>query len=248
VGRVLSHPRFSPELLAHVHRGGGRAEWYAPLLDPQRARLITGYGMTETAGYLTALDWRDPPSARSAQLGAPLPGVEIRIVDAQGRPAPAGQAGEIRVRTPGLFRGYYKQAAGTGCDAEGLFRTGDLGRIDARGLFHFDGRSKELLRVKGINVSPVEVEGVLASHRSVEAVYVVGLPAGGLDQTVVALVVPRAETRAEAELRSLAANALSHYKRPEHYVWIARGDVALGATSKPRRDALAELAARKLGW
>ena len=124
--------------------------------------------MTETAGYVTALDWRDPPEVRRTQLGTPLPGVELRISD----------GGEIRVRSPGLFSGYYKQPAATGVDCDGFFMTGDRGDIDASGTFHFTGRSKDLLRVKGINVSPMEVEAVLGTHPAVEAVYVVGLPAG----------------------------------------------------------------------
>lgn len=237
VGQVLAHPGFDPSLLANVRRGGGRAEWYAPYLDPQVARFITGYGMTETAGYVTALDWRDPAEVRRSQLGTPLPGVDLRI---------SGN-GEILVRSPGMFSGYYKQAPGTGLDSDGFFMTGDLGRIEADGVFRFIGRNKDLLRVKGINVSPLEVEAVLSTHAAVEAVYVVGLPPDGLEQQVVALVVPKpAAPLAEAELRSIAADALSHYKRPVQYVLIERGDVPLSGTSKPQRAALAALASQRL--
>lgn len=237
VGQLLAHPHFSPALLANVRRGGGRVEWYAPYLDSRSARFITGYGMTETAGYVTALDWRDPPEVRRSQLGTPLPGVEVRTSD----------NGEILVRGPGLFSGYYKQAPNIGLDPSGFFKTGDLGRIDADGTFHFIGRSKDLLRVKGINVSPMEVEAVLSAHAAVEAVYVVGLPSDGLEQRVVALIVPKPEARlAEAELRAVAADALSHYKRPELYIFIERRDVPLSGTSKPQRAALAELAAQRL--
>ncbi|MGH7785923.1 MAG: class I adenylate-forming enzyme family protein, partial [Candidatus Binatia bacterium] len=245
VGQLLAHPGFDPSLLAPVRRGGGRVDWFAPHLDPAVARLTTGYGMTETAGYVTALDWRDPPAVRAAGLGTPLPGVEVRVVDPAGVACLPGQSGEIRVRGPGLFSGYYKQPPGTGLDAEGFFKTGDLGQIDADGTFHFSGRSKDLLRVKGINVSPVEVETVLATHPSIEAVYVVGLPHDGLDQEVVALIVPRDQTAAnEAALRRLATETLSHYKRPTHYLTIGRDDVVLGGTAKPQRAALAALATR----
>jgi fatty-acyl-CoA synthase len=245
VGQILSHPSFNPELLSRVRRGGGRTDWYAPHLDPEKARFITGYGMTETAGYVTVLDWRDPPETRRTGLGSPLPGVEIRIVGDDGEVLPPGEVGEIRIRAPGQFRGYHKQPPGTGLDEEGFVRTGDLGRLDADGTFHFDGRGKDLLRVKGINVSPVEVESVLATHPGVEAAYVVGLPPGGLEQSVVALIVPVATPPSEAELRELAARDLSHYKRPERYVYVNRDEIVLGATSKPQRAALAELAGRK---
>ena len=237
VGQVLAHPHFDPGLLARVRRGGGRVEWYAPYLDPRTACFITGYGMTETAGYVTALDWRDPPEVRKSQLGTPLPGVELRT----------NESGEILVRSPGMFSGYYKQAPGSGLDADGFFMTGDLGRIDASGTFHFIGRSKDLLRVKGINVAPVEVEAVLSAHPAVEAVYVVGVPPDGVEQQVVALVVPKSGARVdESELRSIVDDALSHYKRPAHYFFITRADVPLSGTSKPQRPALAELAAQRL--
>jgi fatty-acyl-CoA synthase len=237
VAQVLHHPHFEPALLANVRRGGGRVEWYAPHLDPQTTSFITGYGMTETAGYVTALDWRDPPEVRRSQLGTPLPGVEVRIAEGN----------EIRVRGPGLFSGYYKQAAGTGLGRDGFFATGDIGDVDARGGFYFTGRSKDLLRVKGINVSPMEVEAVLASHPAVEAAYVIGVPPDGLEQQLVACVVTKPGKHVvDAELRAVAAEALSHYKRPEHYVFITRGDVALSGTSKPQRAALAGLAAERL--
>jgi fatty-acyl-CoA synthase len=237
VGHVLAHARFAPALLANVRRGGGRVEWYAPYLDPQTVSFITGYGMTETAGYVTALDWRDPPEVRRTQLGAPLPGVELRV----------NASGDVRVRGPGLFSGYYKQAAGSGLDPDGFFMTGDTGHVDAAGTFHFTGRSKDLLRVKGINVSPMEVEAVLGSHPAVEAVYVVGLPPDGLEQQLVALVVAKPDTQvAAADLHAMAAEALSHYKRPAHYLFIGRSDISLSGTSKPQRTALAALAAQRL--
>ncbi len=246
IGRILSHPDFDSTLLKPVRKGGGRAEWFQPHLDPRATRMITGYGMTETAGYVTALDWQDPPEVRATQIGRPLPGVELRIVDGDGRACPPGVEGEVRVRAPGLFSGYYKQPPGAGLDAEGFFCTGDRGRIGADGTFHFSGRSKDLLRVKGINVSPAEVERVLGAHPAVDSAYVVGLPPEGLEQELVALVVTRGDAPwPEAELRALAAQELSHYKRPLRYVHIRHDEVPLSATSKPQYAALAALAARR---
>jgi len=247
IGQILTAPDFDPTLLARVRKGGGRAEWFQPYLDPRQTAMITGYGMTETAGYVTALDWQDPPAVRAAQIGRPLPGVELRIVDADGNACAPGTEGEVRVRCPGLFSGYYKQPRDTGLDAEGFFCTGDVGRIDADGVFHFGGRSKDLLRVKGINVSPAEVESVLGAHPDVDAAYVVGLPPDGLEQELVALIVTRrAVPLPEEDLRGLAARELSHYKRPERYLPIRSEDVPLSGTAKPRRDALAALARTRL--
>jgi acyl-CoA synthetase (AMP-forming)/AMP-acid ligase II len=246
VGLLLAHPEFEPRLLENVRKGNGRLEWFAPHLDPRRARFITGYGMTEMAGYVTALDWSTAGEGHG-HLGRPLPGVEVRIVDAGGRHCAPDEVGEIRVRGPGLFSGYQKEAPGTGIDEKGFFLTGDLGLLDAAGRLRFVGRTKDLLRVKGINVSPVEVETVLALHPDVESVYVVGVPPDAMEQHVVALVVSRGDrTDLEAELRALAAEQLSHYKRPNAYVAIERADVPLSGTAKPIRDALALLAMRRM--
>jgi fatty-acyl-CoA synthase len=243
VGQLLAHPKFDPELLRTVRKGNGRVEWFAPHLDPAATRFITGYGMTEMSGYVTALDWRDRMTAASGDVGTPLPGVAIRIVDENGRPCTTGQTGEIRVRGPGMFSGYADEDEATGIDVDGFLASGDLGHVDADGRLHFVGRFKDLLRVKGINVSPVEVEMVLASHPAVEAAHVVGLPADGLDQRVVALIVMRDGGDVPSdELHAFAAAELSHYKRPEHYIVIDRSEIPLGVTSKPQRSALAALA------
>jgi fatty-acyl-CoA synthase len=247
IGGLLAHPDFTPDVLARVCRGGGRVEWFHPHFDPRVVHMITGYGMTETAGYATALDWRDPPDVRAAQIGQPLPGVELRIVRADGQACAPDEEGDIRVRGPGLFSGYHGEPPGNGLDADGFFRTGDRGRIDAKGVFHFSGRSKDLLRVKGINVSPVEVETVLGAHPAIDAAYVVGLPVDSLEQEIVALVVPRIGAAAvEAEIRAFARRELSHYKCPTHYIWISRDEVPLSATSKPQREVLAALAIDRL--
>jgi fatty-acyl-CoA synthase len=243
IGQILSHPEFDPTSCARIRRGGGRVDWYCPPLVWPDARFITGYGMTEMAGYVVALGWDDPPEARRSGMGGPLPGVELRIVN----PDPASGIGEIAVQGPGLYSGYYREPPGAGLDADGYFTTGDLGRIDSAGNLHFSGRSKDLLRVKGINVSPLEVETVLQSHPGIETAYVVGLPPGALEQTVVALVVRSDQTRvSESELAELATEMLSHYKRPQHYVFIERNEVPLGGTFKPQRHSLAELAQVRL--
>lgn len=240
IGQILSHPRFDPQSCARIRRGGGRVDWYCPPLDWPDARFITGYGMTEMAGYVVALAWDDPAEARRAQMGSPLPGVELKILN----PDPGSGIGEICVRGPGLFSGYYREPPGTGLTKDGYFATGDLGRLDQTGTLHFSGRSKDLLRVKGINVSPLEVESILQTHASIESAYVVGIPFDGLDQTVVALLVGKPQTAVlESEVADLAKQMLSHYKRPAHYLCIARDDVPLGGTAKPQRRALAELAA-----
>jgi fatty-acyl-CoA synthase len=240
IGQILSHPQFDPQSCARIRRGGGRLEWYCPPLQWSDTRFITGYGMTEMAGYVAALGWDDPKQTSQSYMGSPLPGVDLKIAN----PDEVTGIGEICVRGPGLFSGYHREPPATGLDSTGYFLTGDLGRIDESGGLQFSGRSKDLLRVKGINVSPLEVEAVLQSHAGIENAYVVGIPFDGLDQTVVALLVKKpTATVSASEVTDLASEMLSHYKRPRHYLFISRGEVPLGGTSKPQRRALSELAA-----
>jgi len=251
VGQLLDAPEFSPELLARVRRGNGRTAWYAGRL-PADVRMITGYGMTEMAGYVTALDWRDSEAERRDGIGRALPGVELRIVDDAGQSVAPGSVGHVHVRGPGMFSGYFKDEAASGQSAtrrpDAWFATGDLGSIDDVGAFRFVGRDKDLLRVKGINVSPVEVETVLATHPGVEAGYVVGIAAAAGEQDVVAVVVPRDAARPpeEEDLRSIATRELSVYKRPRHYLIFDRAEIPLGGTSKPQREPLSRMAEERL--
>lgn len=250
VAQLLAHQSFRPAHLATVRKGNGKTEWFAGHL-PADARFITGYGMTEMAGYVTALDGRTGEEARGEPVGSPLPGVELAIVNGDGTGCRTGEVGEVVVRGPGLFSGYHKDAEATRqamyapIAGDRWFKTGDLGFFDEQRTFHFSGRSKDLLRVKGINVSPLEVEMVLATHASVEAIYVVGLPVDGLDQTVVALVVA-CDSFDEQALRAHAARELSPYKRPSAYLQIERGSVPFGQTAKPQRAQLAAIAAAHL--
>ncbi len=243
VAAILASEGTDTDLFASVRRGNGRRDWFQGALHAE-ATLVTGYGMTEMSGYVTALDYRDSETERARGVGTTLPGVDVRIVDDGGAPLSPGATGRIQVRGPGMFAGYHKEPAGTGMTPDGWFDTGDLGTVDADGRFAFSGRSKDLLRVKGINVSPLEVEAVLGEHPDIESIYVVGVPEGALEQRVVALVVLKegGTELPEEALRALAREMLSTYKRPETYLRIDRARVPFGATSKPQRSALARLA------
>lgn len=158
--------------------------------------LHQGYGMSEAAPVLTstmassfgahgALGGRP-----NGSVGAPLPGVEVRIVPApplEGREADG--SGEIHVRGPNLFSGYWPDGRG-GPDADGWYATGDVGFLDAYGDLHLVDRLKELIIVSGFNVFPTEVEEVVAEVPDVAAVAVVGLPDPVTGEAVAAWVSP----------------------------------------------------------
>ncbi|ADO75508.1 class I adenylate-forming enzyme family protein [Stigmatella aurantiaca] len=156
-------------------------------------RILERYGMTETIMNTT-----NPYEGerRPGTVGMPFPGQEARVVDVRTRkPVPDGEPGEIEVRGPHVFAGYWRreQATEEAFDKEGgWFRTGDLGLRDADGYFHITGRARELIISGGFNIYPREVEEVLATHPGVGEVAVLGLPDPDFGEQVVAVVVPAA--------------------------------------------------------
>ena len=194
----------------------------APLSPALAARLpgllgrlpLIRYGTTETG-----LDVSNPVDApRPDTAGLPLPGVECRIWSA-GREAPPGTDGEIHLRGPQVFAGYWHDVTATAeaFTADGWFRTGDLGVIDpACGHLVIRGRTKELIISGGLNVYPREVELALEQHPSVAEAAVAGLPHPKWGEQVTAWIVPRpGATVSEAELVAHARTLLAAYKCPK---------------------------------
>ena len=174
--------------------------------------LQNGYGMTETTAGVCAT--RNPIGLPDISVGPPLPGVEIRIDDSV--PGGGAGSGEVLTRGPHIMRGYYRNAEETArvLDAEGWMRTGDLGRIDADGLLHILGRSKELIIHGGFNVYPPEVEAALNAHPLVVQSAVVGRARDG-DEDVLAFVqLADLGDVSVGELREFVKDRLAGYKRP----------------------------------
>jgi acyl-CoA synthetase (AMP-forming)/AMP-acid ligase II len=152
--------------------------------------LHNGYGMTESSPTISQTRLDAPRSDTS--VGYPIPGVETRIVPADGSKAGASQAaaGELWVRGPNVMLGYYKEPALTAAaiDADGWLNTGDVARQDSDGALFIVGRTKELIIRSGFNVFPLEVETVLNAHPAVAQSAVVGRAAAGGDEEVIAYV------------------------------------------------------------
>src|SRR5207244_5859024 len=175
-------------------------------------------------------------------VGAPLPGMEIRIVDRQTRrPLPTGEVGEILVRgylTPGYYKDPEQNAAAF--DAEGFLVTGDLGAIGDDGRLRFRGRIKEMVKTGGVNAAPLEVEEVLLGHPAVEQAYVVGLPDARKEEILAAVVVLREGGDAGPEtLRAFCRRALAACKVPQEFRLLRRGGLpgAAPRTGRRRRQA-----------
>jgi len=202
-------------------------------------RILERYGMTETVMNLT-----NPYDGerRPGTVGGPFPGQEVRIVDVRSRmPVPDGIIGEIQVRGPHVFAGYWRnpQATAEAFDADGWFNTGDLGWRSADGYVTITGRARELIISGGYNIYPREVEEVLLEHPAVAEAAVLGLPDAEYGEQVVAVVVPAASSAVtEQELVDWCRAKLAGYKKPRRVVFVAA--LPRNAMGKVQKHLLAE--------
>jgi crotonobetaine/carnitine-CoA ligase len=185
--------------------------------------LISGLGMSETTyGLIESLH----EERRSGSLGKPRqhpdPRIvnEARVVDDTGRDVPPGEVGELIFRNPVMMKGYYRDPEQTASTLrDGWLYTGDLVRRDEEGFFYYVDRKKDIIRVRGENVAPAEVEQVLSEHPAVQEVAVVGIPSELTDEEVAAFVVLRPGLRVEAEeMIAWCRQRLADFKVPGH-VW-----------------------------
>ena len=143
-----------------------------------------------TEGGLTTCTAESPREKVLTTAGIGLPGLELRTIDEQGRETAPGAEGELAMRGPGVFVGYYGQESlyESLLTPDGFFRTGDLARIDGDGYLRITGRVKDLIIRGGVNISPVPVEDALAACPGVRAVAVVGYPDERLGERICAVV------------------------------------------------------------
>jgi long-chain acyl-CoA synthetase len=173
-----------------------------------------GYGLTEASPVVTTTAIVTEP--RPGSIGPPLPGVEVRLLDRDGNDSLVGDPGQLVVRGPNVFAGYWGDPATT--DAvlvDGWLHTGDIAVADNDGWLTLVDRAKDIIIVSGFNVFPGEVEDALRSHRDVADAAVIGEPHPRTGETVVAFVVPRAGHAPDpVELLRHAGRQLARYKLP----------------------------------
>ncbi|BCN40638.1 cyclohexanecarboxylate-CoA ligase [Alicycliphilus denitrificans] len=165
-----------------------------PLVEQARsalgAKVVSAWGMTENGAVtLTRLDDGDERSVNTD--GCPLPGVEIKVVDVDGRALPPGEPGRLLLRACSNFGGYLKRPQLNGTDADDWFDTGDLARIDERGYVRITGRSKDVIIRGGENIPVVEIEALLYKHPAVAMAAIVAYPDERLGERACAVVVPK---------------------------------------------------------
>lgn len=219
--RLLAHPGFTREICRGMRLFiSGSAPLLASTFEAFQVRtgqaILERYGMTETE-MNTSNPLRGDRIAGT--VGLPLPGVTVRLVDDQERDVPVGAVGQLLVRGRNVFPGYWRLPEQTAQEftADGWFKTGDLGRQDARGYITLVGRAKDLIITGGLNVYPKEVEACLDALEGVLESAVIGLPHPDFGEAVAAVVV-RAPGRAavtEAALIDRIKGELAGFKIPK---------------------------------
>jgi long-chain acyl-CoA synthetase len=198
--------------------------------------LTEGYGLTEASPAVTTGLGHGAPDG---SIGVPLPGVQVRLVDTEGQDALVGDPGEIWVRGPNVFAGYWDdpEATAAALTPDGWLRTGDTAVVDDDGFLWLVDRTKDVIIVSGFNVFPGEVEDVLAMHPAVEAAAVVGVPHPHSGEGVRAYVVVRDGAHVDEDaLVEHACRHLARYKCPSSIAFV--DDLPHGLTGKLLRRAL----------
>lgn len=195
---------------------------HAAFTERTGMQILERYGMTE-AGMITSnpYDGERIPGT----VGFPLPGVELRVADADGVELPPGATGVVEIRGPGLFPGYWRLPDKTAAEMRpgGWFITGDVGSVDDEGRLTLEGRAGDMIISGGYNVYPKEIELLLDAVEGVVETAVVGAPHPDLGEAVVAVVVPVAGTdteQLEAAMRGALDGALARFKHPRRYVFV----------------------------
>ena len=222
--RLLDDARFTGELTKHMRlfiSGSAPllAETHVQFETRTGHRILERYGMTETN-----MNTSNPYDGdrRAGTVGFPLPGVELKVTDPDsGKTLPDGEVGQIEVRGPNVFKGYWQMPEKTAAELrdDGFFITGDLGKIDEDGYVHIVGRNKDLIISGGYNIYPKEIELVLDEQPGVLESAVIGVPHPDFGETVLGIIVP--EKGAAPDLDAMMAavsQALARFKHPRKLI------------------------------
>jgi len=246
---ILDHPDLDDHDLSSLRLAvTGAATVPVEMIRRMRSELtfrtiVTGYGLTEATGIATMCRHTDDPETIANTAGRPIPDVEVKVVDRDGRELGPGQPGEVLVRGYNVMAGYFgdPEATAAAIDDEGWLRTGDVGVFDERGNLKITDRIKDMFIVGGFNAYPAEIENVLMEHPAVGQVAVIGVPDHRLGEVGKAFVVPRAgATVDEDELIAWARERMANYKVPRSVEVV--DELPLNATGKVLKYVLRERA------
>ena len=219
-GAMANHPDFNTVDWSNlvISVGGGMAVQSATArlwLEKTRCPIVEGYGLSETSPSVTC----NPvdSTAYSGDIGMPLPDTEICLLDDDGQEVSLGTPGEIAVRGPQVMAGYWQRPDETAkvMTADGFFRTGDVGTVDAQGRFKIVDRKKDMILVSGFNVYPNEIEDVVTQMPGILECAAVGVPDAKAGEAVKLVIVRSNPAISEADVRAFCESNMTGYKRPK---------------------------------
>jgi len=242
-GRLLAEPAFNQAACTNMRLFVSGS---APLLTETFDRFIrqTGhtilerYGMSETA-MLTSNPYEG--TRKAGTVGRPLPGVEVRVLNQAGQRCAAEEIGDIQVRGPNVFAGYWQMPEKTAEEftADGFFKTGDVGRFDADGTLSIVGRSKDLIISGGYNVYPKEIESVIDDLPDVLESAVIGLADADFGEAVTAVIVLKpACSLSEAQVIAALKATIANFKVPKRVLFV--DELPRNAMGKVQKNTLRE--------
>lgn len=250
-GALVEHPDWSGADLSSLRCVYGKSDFARhPSVDGDPGWFMpVGYGLTETCAFFATHWSHTPREVARRSMGRLLPGNELRVLDPEtGRPLGPGEEGELALRGPTLFQRYLGRDPHECVDADGFFRTGDLGSMDDQGELHFHGRRTEMIKTGGANVSPAELEVQLRACAPVKLARVVGVPDPRLDQLVVACVTLKDGAHAtEDDIRAFLRERVAAYKVPKRVLFFDDGEIPMTRSdTKVRDDELLRLVEARL--
>lgn len=220
---MLAHPRLGTADLSSLRIAVTGAATIPPVLIERMRNdlgirvVTTAYGLTECGGLATICEPGDDAETIAQTCGKAVPGTELRIVDEQNRPLPAGVAGEVCLRGYHVMKGYFEdpRATAESIDAAGWLHTGDVGVLDARGYLRITDRLKDMFIVGGFNCYPAEIEAALSAHPAIAQIAVIGVPDERMGEVGCACIVlkPGAEVSA-ADVVEWSRSRMANYKVP----------------------------------
>ena len=179
--------------------------------------IYQGYGLTETSPVATLNPFQRP---KRAAIGVPVPGTDVKFVNAEGETVPFGEIGELWIKGPQVMRGYWQRPDETvRAISDGWLATGDIAQMDAEGYIEIVDRKKDMILVSGFNVYPNEVEATIAEHPGVIDTAVVGVPDDETGEVVVAFVTKKDPALTEDAVRQHCRKTLTAYKVPRIVVF-----------------------------
>jgi len=211
-------------------------------------QLRPAFGTTETLTINTCVEANTAEEDYRGSYGLPLPGNILKILDPDsGEVLPRGQRGEIGIKGPTLMLGYVGKTPEETFDSEGFFLTGDGGYVDEAGRLFWEGRLTEIIKTGGANVSPAEIDAVIATFPGVKLTQTVGVPHETLGEMVVSCIVPQEHKTLDVDaLRDALKQRLASFKVPRAILFFREEEFAVTGSGKIKFKMLRDVAAKRL--